>query len=266
MIVEIRPIESKKWHGKSGNENFTQTKVVEALIDGETNTLVTGLSVEEEIEYGKKLNGVDLSSKAILDGKPHPFYGTKQGRLVLPNRTIFLNTESPLDYLKIKLAKASKFVANSIKELEAGEYPEATHVIYDEAEEINRKAGKIQLKNKAIKKSLSMSLDEKISIIQILRNKNLKGQSQDFVDVVIDEIIETEAENFLKYEKMDKAEIYIRAVVLEAISKNILTKEGSSIHYMGDTLGFDYEETVKYFLDPQNQKMKVAILEKINNI
>ena len=125
-----------------------------------------------------------------------------------------------LDYLKIKLAKASKFVANSIKELEEGLYPEATHVIYDEAEEINRKAGKIQLKNKAIKKSLSMSLDEKISIIQILRNKNLKGQSQDFVDVVIDEIIETEAENFLKYEKMDKAEVYIRAVILEAIFNN----------------------------------------------
>ena len=62
---------------------------------------------------------------------------------------------------------------------------------------------------------------------------------------------------------MDKQELYIRAMVQEAIYKNILTKEGMSIYYMGDMLGTDYEEVVKYFLDPNNQKQKVIILERL---
>lgn len=265
MIVEIRPIEVKKWHGKTGKDSFTQTKVIEALVNPKTNELVTGLTLEEEKEYSAKLNGIDLSSKTILNGKFHPFYGTKQGRLELPNNPVFLNTENPLEFLRWKLALASKFVANSMKEYENGMYPDATHVIFDEEQEIKRKASKIQLKNTALKLALKMSLEEKINIIQILKNKNVKHQSQDFIDVIIDEVTEIQPNDFIKYAKMDSTESYTRALVLEAIGKNILTKEGSAVYYMGDILGSDYEDTVKYFLDPQNQKMKISILEKVNN-
>ena len=264
MIIEIRPIEKKTWHGKTGVDSFTQDIVIEALVDPETGEYATGLTVKER-EKLEKETGYDLSPKISIEGKPHPFYGSKSGWLRLPNRTLLLNTDTTLDFIKYKLAKASKFVANSLRELEEGLYPEATHVIFDEEMETQRKASKIQLKNKAVKHSLSMTLDEKISIIQILKNKSVKGRSLDFVDVYIDEIITENPKEFLDYAQMDSTEMYTRALILEALYKNILTKEGTTIFYMGNSLGNDYEETVTFFLDPNNQKQKVLILEKLNN-
>jgi hypothetical protein len=36
--------------------------------------------------------------------------------------------------------KGSKLVANSMKELDEGKWPEATHVIFDESEEVSYKS------------------------------------------------------------------------------------------------------------------------------
>ena len=63
---------------------------------------------------------------------------------------------------------------------------------------------------------------------------------------------------------MDKKELSIRSAVLEAIYRNILTKEGTSIFYLSDKIGFDFESTIEWFKDPQNQNMKVSILDKLN--
>ena len=70
---------------------------------------------------------------------------------------------------------------------------------------------------------------------------------------------------FLKYANMDAQETYIRASILEAIYKNILTKEGIGIYYMGDKIANSYEDSIAYFLDPQNQTLKVSILEKLTS-
>jgi hypothetical protein len=262
MRVEIRPLAKNAWHGKEGAEDFTQDKVIEALVNPETGKYDVGMTPEEVVKYGDLL-GVDLSPKISMDGKPHPFYGNKSGWVRLPNRTFFLDTTNPLEFVKYKICTRSKFVANSLKEWEQGLFPEATHVIFDEEAEINRKASKIQKKNIATKISLSMTLEEKSHIIQLLRNKCVREKSQDFVDVIIDEIVETNPDDFIRFSKMEKQELYIRAMVQEAIYKNILTKEGMAIYYMGDLLGSDYDEVVKYFLDPNNQKQKIIILERL---
>jgi len=267
MKVEIRPIEKKNtWHNVKGAEaeNFIQDKVIEALINPETGLYETGLTEEETEKYSKKLN-VNLDPKMSLDNKPHPFYGSKQGWLRLPYKTIVFDDTKPLDFIKIKLAKASKFVANSVKEYEDGLYPEANHVIYSEEEDIQAKASKIQKKNKATKIAMNLTKSDKVNIIQVMKNKDVKDRSQDFIDVIIDDIINEEQDVFIKYANMDKAEVYTRARIMEAISKNVLTKEGTSIYYMGDLLGIDIDEAVKYFMDPNNQKQKILILEKINN-
>jgi len=263
MKVEIRPIEKKKWHGKTGTEDFAQPKVIEALIDSTNNVYQTGLSEEETVKYSALLKE-DLSSNISLDGKPHPFYGHKKGQLKLANRTLFLDTEKPLEYVKYKMALASPFVANSMRDYESGLTPKATHVIFDEHAEIAKKASKIQLKNKALKISLGMTVAEKADVIQIIRNKRVKGQSQDFIDVLVDDIIGTNPSEFIRIAEMDKAEVHIRATILEGLHKNVLTKEGSAIYHLGDVIGYDYEATVKYFADPNNQKMKITVFEKIN--
>ena len=262
-LVEIRPLDIPRWHGKQGKEAFTQPHTIEALYDHSTGGYATGLSEKEEIEYSKKMGGVDLSNHFNQDA-PHPFWGSKMGRIKLENATMILDDTIALEFVKIKVLKASKFVANSLKDWENGLYPEATHVIYDESEEVGIKATKIQKKKKAVKLSYELDKASQANIVQILTGKSVRNRSQDFIDIEIDEFINERTDEFLVQAQMDKKDLSIRAAVLEAIFRNILTKEGTSIFYLSDKIGFDFESTIEWFKDPQNQNMKVSILDKLN--
>ena len=261
-LVEIRPLDIPRWHGKEGKEAFTQPHIIEALYDHELGGYATGLTEDEAIKYGKKL-GVDLGNVFNQD-EPHVFWGSKMGRIKLENATMILDDTKALEFVKVKVMKASKYVANSLKEWEDGLFPEATHVIFDESEEIAIKATKIQKKKKAVKLSYELAKADQASIVQILTGKSVRGRSQDFIDIEIDNLINERTDDFLRQAQMDKKELSIRAAVLEAIFRNILTKEGTSIFYLSDKIGFDFESTIEWFKDPQNQNMKVSILDKLN--
>ena len=262
MLVEVRPLPKKKWHGKTGKESFSQPIVIEVLYDHDKGKYATGLSEEEEKKYSKQL-GVDLSSR-FNPNEAHPYWGTKAAQIKLENHTMLFDTRKPAEFVKVKNLKASKFVANSLKEWEQGIFPDATHVIFDEEEEVSLKANKVQKKQKAMVIAAELSSDEKAQIVQILSNKTVKGRSNDFIDVEIDGIIENKVEEFLKYANMDKQEVYVRSAVLEALAKNVLTREAGSVYYMGELIGIDYEGAVEWFKNPQNQKIKVSILEKLD--
>lgn len=261
MLVEVRPLPEKKWHGKKGKESFAQPKNVEVLYEHSTGRYATGLTPEEANEYGKIL-GVDLSDRFDPNG-PHPYWSTKPATIRLPNHTVIFDTSKPADFVKVKNLKASKLVANSLKEWEDGKWPEASHVIFDESEEVNMKATKVALKDECILMKMKMSDEDKANMVQILSMKTIKGRSPDFIAVEIDAVIEEKPTEFLKYAKMGREEVYIRAAVLECIHKNILTKESGAIYYMGELIAYDYEEAIGWFKSPQNNKMKVAILEKL---
>lgn len=261
MQVIIKPAPSEKWHGKNGKESFSRPSSLEVLYDPETGRYATGLTEEERIEYEKK-TGLDLSDN-FNPMEAHPYWGSNAAKIRLPNHTMILDDTKPLDFIKIKNLKASKYLANSLKEYEEGFWPEATHIIYDEQEEVEMKATKLEKKTKARAATLNMSVEEKINIVRLVSKKTVDGRSPSFINVELDNIIEEEIDEFVKYYRMDKAEVTTRAKLMEALSKNILTKEGNAIYYMGDKLGFDFEQTVKYFTDPDNQQIKVAIMEKL---
>lgn len=263
MLVEVRPIIKKTWHEKTGVESFKQPTVIEVLFDPSTGAYATGLNPEEEAKYSKLL-GVDLSSR-FDNASAHPYWSTAPAKIKLPNRTVIFNDEKPVEYVKIKNLRASKFCANSLKELEEGKWTEAEFVIFDESEEVAVKATKIQRKNKCIAIASKLSLEEQTNIIQILSDKSIHGRSQDFVSVELDKVIEEQPDEFIRLSKMDKAEVYTRATILEAIYRNVLNKESAAIYYMGERLANDYEDSVQWFLDPQNSKMKVAIMEKLTS-
>lgn len=261
MIVEVKPIEGKTWHGKKGTESFKQPVGFEVLQDPNTGAYATGLTDKDQKKY-EAILGVDLSDTFRADS-PHPYWSTQPAKIKLHNRTNTFNDEKPSEAVKIKNMKASKYVANSEKELEDGLWPEALFVIHDEAEEVELKATKIQLKNKCISTAAGMSLEEQTSVIHILSDKSMHGRSANFVSVELDKVIDEKPKEFMRLAKMNKAEVYIRATILEAIHRNILTKESGAIYYMGERLANDYEESVQWFLDPQNAKMKITIMEKL---
>lgn len=261
MIVEVKPIQVTTWHGKKGIDSFKQPFGFEVLQDPQTGAYATGLNKEDQKKY-EKILGVDLSDTFQADS-PHPYWSSQPAKIKLSNRTNTFNDEKPSEFVKIKNMKASKYVANSERELSDGLWPEAIFVIHDEAEEVEIKATRIQKKNKCVAIAASLSLEEQTNLIQILSDKSMHARSANFISVELDKVIEEKPDEFIRYSKMDKAETYVRATILEAIHRNILTKESGAIYYMGERLSNDYEESVHWFLDPQNTKMKVTIMEKL---
>jgi hypothetical protein len=264
MLVEVRPIESTKWHGKEGAESFTRPKKLQALVNAETMQYATGLTPEEEKELGKILKQ-DLSPQYNPE-TPHVFWDSPMASIKLENNTMFFNNEIPLEKVKIKIMKASKFVANSQKELEDGLFPEATHVIHDEAEEAEIIASKVSLQNKAVIEVAKLSKDKKIELILILDDsgKNLKGQSDNFVTVAIDKIVKAKPTEVLRHISMDSKELTNHAVVIEALQKSVLKREGHKILYHDSLLGMDILDVVQYLGEDENQDLRLRIMKAIN--
>ena len=270
MKVQIRPIPVRRWHGKTGNESFTRPKVIQALVDPDSMTYATGLTEEEEKNLGERLK-VDLSKQFLID-KPHPFWDSKMGEVSLDNRTMIFDTDNPIELIRIKICKNSKYVANSMKEYEEGLFPEATHVIFDESEEIEEKASRIEIKKKAVMETAKLSKGKKVELIMVLsadgsdylRAKNLKGKSDNFIEVELDKVIENKSADVLRYLKMDKDELATNALVLEALQKNVLEKVGHKIMYHESILGQDIYDVIKYMNAPENQEFKLRILSQVN--
>lgn len=263
MQVVVKPVDSKKWHGKNGKDSFARPQTIEALFDSATGGYATGLTPELEEEYSKKL-GVPLDNRFDYT-QPHPTWSSKAFMIKLPNHAMVFNTTIAVDFVKVQILKASKFVANSLKEWEEGMFPEATHVIYDEAEETTNKATKVQQRNKCIVAISKMSQEEKVNMVKLLSDKSVRGRSAEFIDVELDKLMDEQDKRteFIRYYGMDKAEMTLRAHIQEALDRNILVKEGLEIKYMGEPVGSDVDDLVKYFQDPNHQTVKIALMEKL---
>jgi hypothetical protein len=262
--VEVRPIESKRWHNKTGQESFTRPKKIQALVDGSTMRYATGLSDADIKELNKKGVSYDLSAHYNSEA-PHPFWDSGMAIIKLENNTMFFDSDNALDFIKIRVMKASKYVANSMAEYDLGAWPEATHVIFDEAEQASVMASKVEQKNTAIIEGSKLSLDRKVQLILVLGGKNMKNQSGDFVAVELDKIISKDAGEFLRYLNMDKKQTASHALVLEALQKSVLRREGQRIFHMDSPLGIDEIEVAEYLSKEENQDIKMLILSKINN-
>lgn len=283
--VQVKPVQVTKWHEKKGQESFTRGKVIRALVNPDTMTYATGLNYVDkdfedpdnskskitEAEYYSKLLKADLSPQFDMD-KPHPFWDSRMASIKLENRTqLFDVKKNPLDYIKWKLMKESKFIANSQKEVEEGVFPEATHVLFDESEEVEVKASKAAIKRQAYTETGKLSKGQKIELIMILsgeedyyKAKNLKGKSDDFVEAELDRLLELRPADIVRYLKGNKESNATHALVLEALQKHSLKKDGHKIMYHDSVLGQDVLDVVIYLNKPENQELKLRIMEQVN--
>lgn len=262
-LVEVRPVEVERWHGKKEKDAFTRPVTIEALVSISTGQFATGLTKEERTDLEER-TGFDLSPDYFV-GKPHPFWNSASGQIKLEYKTNIFNTDKPLDEIKVKVMKQSDLVANSQKELDEGLFPSALFVIFDEQEDLEIKASKAATKRKVIIEGSKLSADRKAEIIQIILNISVRNQSNDFIDLKLDESIEEAGpEKVLALIQRDKKRNTLHALVLEAIHKGVLRRDGASVYYMDDQLGYDLESAIDYFVDPSNQALKAQILEKIN--
>lgn len=263
QIVEVRPIERERWHGLKGKDSITRPVVIEALLSSTTGKLATGLTPEDR-ERLEKETGFDLSPDHNPN-KIHPFWSSPAAFVKLEHKTNVFDVSNPLDEIKVKIMKASDLVANSQKEYDEGKFPEAQFVIYDEREEVELKASRAAIRRKVVIEADKLSLTRKAEIIQIVLGIAVRNQSNDFIDLKLDEAIDKDGpQRILDLIKRDKARTSLHATVLEAIHKNVLRKEGTAVYYMDDQLGFDIEATIDYLQDSKNQALKAQIIERLN--
>lgn len=260
-LVEVRPITTDKWHGKKNQEDFSQPIAIRALYSHDTGKYAINMTEEQLKEYGDML-GINLDPIFKLN-EPHDFYDSTAGKIKLPFYPIFLDPKVPMEFVKIAILKGSKLVANSQKDYDNGLFPEATHVIYDENEHVEVLANKFEKKRECYTLSSNLTEEQLSNILSIIVEKPMKGRSKNFLNKELDKIIEETPDVFLRYAKMDKEESFIRALLLEALYRDMLIKEGNTIFYMGDKIADTFEDAIKYFLNPQNQQLKISLLEKI---
>lgn len=262
MIVEVRPLPNEKWHGKKGEESFTRPKKIEALVDGDSMTYATGLS-EEDVKKYSEIFKVDMGNNYNPE-EPHPFWNSPLGVIKLENSTMLLDTRQDIKAIHVKILKVSRFVANSYKEWEEGLWPDAHHYIHDESEEVEVKASKIALKNKAVFESSKLSRQRKLQIILIAEGKDLKDQSDDFLVVAMNDVIEADPKKALRLMEQDKAEMANHALVIEAIQKNVLRQVGHKIMYMDAKLGEDELDVARYLSEEENNELKIRLMSAVN--
>ena len=261
MKIEIRPIEKKTWHNKTGKESFTRPKVIQALADPRTQRYMTGLTELELKELSVEFD-VDLTPR-YNPTRPHTFWDSRQASVKLENAPQFFDTSIPLELIKYKICKASKYVANSKDELERGLFPEAHHVIYDEQEEAEVKAKRIELRNTAIAEIAKLSRGRKIDLLFILEGKNYKEASENLLTVGVEEMLENKSREVLEALKDDPEYIEAKALVVECLSKIVLIKRGHKIMYHESSLGDDISGVANYLNKDENQTLKLTLQQKV---
>lgn len=259
--IQVRPLDVDKWHGKKGKESFTGTFTVTPLVDAATGKYKTGLTEEEETEYGKLLR-VDLNPR-YNRLKPHEFWDSESAAIRLENRTNFIDKEDPIGFIHTKTLLASKYIANSMKEWQEGLWPDALFVIVDEDTDSEIEASKLNLINECIIKSAELTDERKSSIILILGGKITKGKSPNYITVELNKLIQKQPKDVLRLINSDKKALATEAMVLEALQRDILQKAGHRVMYMDSVIGEDVFSAAEYLEKKENQELKIRILNSL---
>ena len=250
-LVYVKPIVRKKWHGLNelGRSKFQDTSdVLMALYDSRIGKMATGLDKDDEVRLGSAL-GADLSSSS-------EYWNTF--KVKLKDQTMIFNTSIPLQELQVKLLQASKFVANSQREIDAGKWPQAKYVIYNETQELEKEANAVEFKAKAVELFNKLSSEKKEDLLKIY-GKFVENSSRDFVYTRLFEIVDNNPVEFMKTATLTPEEIKIRALIFDLERTGILRRKNAAYLYNDQQLGFDFDNTVDVLLDPMKQELLVKL-------
>ena len=252
-LVYVKPIVRERWHGlhNIGRSKFEGTAdVIQVLYDSKTGKLATGLEPDDETRLGSSLG------KDLTNSPSNEFWQTF--KVKLEDKTMIFDTGIPLHELQLKVLKASKFCANSQKEMDKGLWPAAKYVIYDESLEVEKQAAAVQLKAQAIAIFSELSPQRKIDILKIF-GRSVDNNSDNFVYAKLYEIVENETQEFIRVSSMKPAEIKVRSMVFDLEKTGILRRKGTAYLYNDQQVGFDYDSTVDHLLDPKQQELLIKL-------
>lgn len=260
MLIHIKSIPIKRWHGKEGAQDFGEPTTLEVLVDS-GGRYATGINKEDRLRL-EEATGFRLDSKFDPEN-PHPFWSRPQGRIKLPRRTLILDTKKPLDEIKYLNVKASKFVANSLEDYDNGLYPDATHYIHNDNEQVIKKGKSVAFKMEAYGQLKTMGPKRMDAVAWVVLGLDLSNQSIEYKTAKLGEAIETDAIAFTKAAGLDKEHLVTMELILASVYYGLLKKEGEAYYHFTTKIGIDITAAVNYLTSPANQDLKIRLMQQL---
>ena len=262
-MIEVRPIklEGNHWVLTEAGD-FKRPIRVEAPVSGGRYQIAIEEARLKELE---KETGLDLS----VNYKPselHPFYTSSEGTVKLENHTMFFDDTNPFDEIRIGILKASPKVANSIKEYEANIWPDAEYVIYNREDEISRDSLIVDKRREAYSLLGELDAAHKRAIILLISGEDVRKRKANYVEGVMGEIIEKDIDTYLKYAKLEIADVESEALVRLALNSSILRSVDGHIYYGDVDLGVGETDAVTFLSKASNSNMRIRIQEKVDQL
>lgn len=264
MKFVIRPIEepagTKPWlSGTPGEIQRTRYEDPQ-VVGGRVQIDLT----EDQLKWIQEQTGYNVDL-VCPDIREHDFWGRKGlGLLTLEPYAKVMNDKNPMDLIQLGLARASDIVCSKSKENNPGICPEAKYELISDGDDIADAASAAQQRAKAYSEFIKMTNAQKVHILSLLGKENASGQSQEYIDMKVEQIVRNQTEDFLFYTNMDKKEVQVRSVIEMAIMNRIFVRQGTQVVYDDLVIGYDKEEAVNYLLDPKNQKFWLHLVKKVN--
>ena len=275
--ITVKPIEKVDWRGNPVDKAIPRPVVYE-ILPGKDGQYATGLDDSElkyddptnpdskrkltERGYYEALLGENMPNFFIPSKHKDTYWAKKASRLTLDYVTQTFDTSNPRDYVRWKNMKASRFVANSLEDYNKGFYPDATHYIHNEEEEMEEKAKRTEVRNQAYKEIFKMTKARKLDLVLVLMQKDMSEQTDDFLTVAVSELAEKKSQEVLEFSQRDKEDSGLHAKIISLNLKNhIIQKEGK--YMFGDIfLGITIPQVIEFLKNERNQEIKIALFEK----
>jgi len=252
-LVYVKPILKERWHNLhlQGRSKFADTyDTFQPVYSSKLGHLATGLDDDAERRLGKVL-GANLTPSTNNEYWTH-------FKVKMHDKTMVFDLNNALDEVRISVLRASKYVANSQKELDEGEWPEAKYFIFDEQQEIESQAKKVEIKARAVIEFNKLSPGKRLDILKIF-GKIGNNNTADFTYTKLYDILEDDPKEFLKVSTMKKAEIATRSLIFDLERTGIFRRRQAAYLYNDSQIGFDYEDTVQNLLNPKNQELLIKL-------
>lgn len=258
MEIEIRPI-SRGFEGDhTGRSSVTASFRLRPVIDRRTRRYNTGLS-PADIKHAKKLGVTEDLSDEYSEDRVHPMWGTALGSIVLSNYPILLDLENGFDFIRYKIALASRFVANSLDELKAGKWPEAKYYIHNEEEEMQRLADIEVVRDQVSTLLREASQDMKINLLMVLDGIDARNFSAARITVLVGQMRDKDPRRLLMYLEKDKGYIAMYAMVQRAIRQRLIQDKAGQLVFADVSLGVTVDDAIAKFSEPEMSALYVRL-------
>lgn len=268
LKIEIRPIPNRRGIREFSDnlEFFSQANIIAPFVNPQTMKYDTGLS-EDDLEYLKSKKCPYNLDDNYTPNQPHEFWESNLVKTELLNTPTFLYPgKSILDFIKWKYLLVNKYIYKSETEMLSGSKPQATHYIYDESEEVEIKASRLEHHNKLIKDVTALSLDRKRKLLLLINDENTDNKNESYITVKFDEIINNHDKRMMLESLLaeDKNIINLKAMIRKAVMQNVIRKTKQGYFYFETNLGFLEDDVVAFLDKPENQEIYLNIQTKIN--